>query len=97
MVNQHGEDVRVLQPGGEADLPLEPFEAEGGGEAGVEHLERDRPVVLEIVRQVDRGHAAAADLPAQLVAAGERKTKALRVAHTGASGVRGGDGHERRK
>jgi hypothetical protein len=52
----------VLEPGGEPDLALEAVGAEGGGELGVEHLERDRPVVLEIVGEEDRGHASAAEL-----------------------------------
>ena len=38
----------MLQPGGESDLALEPLGAERGGELGVEHLERDRAVVLEV-------------------------------------------------
>ena len=38
------------------------------GELGVEHLERDRAVVLEVVREVDRGHAAAAELAVEGVA-----------------------------
>ena len=43
---QHGEDVGVLQAGGEADLAEETLGAERGGELGVKHLERDRPVCL---------------------------------------------------
>ena len=38
----------MLQPGGEADLALEALGAERGGQLGVEHLERDRPVVPEV-------------------------------------------------
>jgi hypothetical protein len=47
---EYGEDVGVLQPGGEADLAEEPLRAEGGGELGVEHLERNWPIMPEIVR-----------------------------------------------
>ena len=39
-----------------------------GGELGVEHLERDRPVVLEVAREVHRGHAPAAELALDRVA-----------------------------
>ena len=58
----------MLQPGGELDLALEPLGAERGGELGVEHLERDRPVVPQVLGQVDRGHAAPAELALEPVA-----------------------------
>ena len=65
---QHGEDVRVLQPGGEADLALEALRPQRGGQLGVEHLERHRPVVPEVVGEVDDGHAPAAELALDRVA-----------------------------
>ena len=61
----------MLQPGGEPDLAQEPLGAERGGELGVQHLERDLAVVLEVVREVDRGHAAAAELALERVAVGQ--------------------------
>ena len=57
----------MLEPGGEADLALEPLEAEPRGEAGVEDLEGHRAVVLEVAGQVDRGHAAASELALEAV------------------------------
>ena len=42
-----------------------------GGQLGMEHLERDRPVVLEVAGEVDRGHAAAAELALEQVAAAQ--------------------------
>jgi hypothetical protein len=53
------QDVGMLEPGGEADLPLEPVGAEGGGQLRQQHLERHRPVVLEVAGEIDHGHAAA--------------------------------------
>ena len=38
---EHRQDVGMLEPGGELDLALEPLGAEGDGELGKEHLERD--------------------------------------------------------
>ena len=61
----------MLQPGGELDLALEALGAERGGQLGVEHLERDRPVVAEVVGEVDRGHAAAPELALDAVAVGQ--------------------------
>ena len=58
----------MLEPGGEPDLALEALGAERGGQLGVEHLERDRAVVLEVLGQVDRGHAAAPELALERVA-----------------------------
>ena len=94
---EHGEDVGMLQPGGEADLALEPLEAEGGGEAGVEDLERDGTVVAEVVGQPDGGHPAPADGAIQPVPAGQCLAQAFRLAQAGAPGIRCGDGHQGRK
>ena len=58
----------MLQPGGEPDLALEALGPERGGQLGVEHLEGDRAVVLDVVREEDRGHAAAAELALERVA-----------------------------
>ena len=69
------EDVGMLEPGGEPDLALEALGAERGGELGMEHLERDRAVVPEVLGEVDRGHAPAAELALERVAVPQRFTK----------------------
>ncbi len=58
----------MLQPRREPDLPLESLGTERGGQLGVEHLERHRPVVLEIPSEIHRRHAAAAELALDHVA-----------------------------
>ncbi|MBX6331397.1 MAG: hypothetical protein IRY91_06100 [Gemmatimonadaceae bacterium] len=68
-----GEDVRVLQPRGEPDLPLEAGGAERLGDLGVEHLERDRAVVLAVAGEIDRGHSPAAELALERVAIAQRR------------------------
>src|SRR5262245_587665 len=68
---EHGQDVRVLEAGGELDLPLESLGPQAGGEFGQEDFERYRPVVLEIVGQEDGGHAATPQLALDDVAAAE--------------------------
>ena len=68
---QHGENVGVLQAGAEPDLTEEALRAQGGGELGAHDLERDRPVVLQVVGQPDRGHAAAAELALERIAVGQ--------------------------
>ena len=52
----------MLQTGGEADF---------GGALGTENLECHPPVVLEILGEIDRGHAAAAELAPENVAVGQ--------------------------
>jgi hypothetical protein len=58
----------MLEPGGELDLALEPLGPERHGELGVVHLEGDGAVMLEVLGEKDRGHAAAAELPFERVA-----------------------------
>jgi len=52
----------VVEAGGEANLALEALGAERGSQAGIEHLEGDRPLVPEVLSQPDRGHAAPPEL-----------------------------------
>jgi len=68
---EHGEDVRVLQPGGIADFALEAIGTERGGKVGVEYLQGHRSVVPQVVREIDRSHATNAELALERVAVGE--------------------------
>jgi hypothetical protein len=61
----------MLQLGSELDFPKEAIGAEGGGEFGMQYLQRYQSGVPEIVRQVDRGHAAPAKLALERVAVPE--------------------------
>ena len=72
----HRHDVGMLQAGGELDLAEESVGAEGLGQFRMEHLERHRPVVAEVVSEIHHGHAAAAELALDAVLAGERGLKA---------------------
>ena len=56
------EDVRMLQGRRGLDLDDEPLSAEDRGQFRFENLDRDLAVVLEIVREIDRRHAASAEL-----------------------------------
>jgi hypothetical protein len=62
-------------------LTLEAIGAERCGQIGVQHLDRDRPLVLLILGQVDRGHPASAELPPEHVAVGNRGLQALDQRH----------------
>ena len=61
----------MLQVGGDLDLREEPLGAEHGAELRLEHLDRDLAIVLEVVGEIDRGHAALAELPLDAVAVGK--------------------------
>ena len=77
------EDVRVLEPGGELDLALEPVGPQRGGELGEKHLQGHRPVVLQVLGQVDRGHPAPAELALEPVAIRQAACKLLaQVSHS---------------
>ena len=74
----------MLEVGGELDLGQEPLGADHGGELRAQHLERDLAVVLQVLRQVDRRHAAGADLAFDPVAVGEGYLEpALELGHVG--------------
>ncbi len=58
----------MLQLRGRLDLGEKALGAERGGEIGVQHLDRDVAIVPEVVREVDRRHAAGAELALDAVA-----------------------------
>ena len=68
---EHGQDVRVVEPGREADFPEEPLWAERSAELGMKHLERHRAVVLQVAGEENGGHPAASELTLDGVAAGD--------------------------
>jgi hypothetical protein len=61
--------VGMLQVRGRLDLADESLASDDGCELGLEDLERHLPPVLQVLGQVDRGHAALAELPLDRVAA----------------------------
>src|SRR5690606_8378760 len=69
---QQRQDVRVLQPRRRADLGEKAFRPEGRAEVGVQHLDGHIALVLEIVGEVDGGHATSPKLALDAVAVGER-------------------------
>ncbi len=61
----------MLQIGRRPDLGEEPLGADHGGQLRLQHLDRDLAVVLEVLGQVHRGHAAGPELALDAVAVGE--------------------------
>ena len=68
-----GHDVRMVQGGRRTRLAVEPgHELDVVGETLAQHLDRHEPLEGRVGRQVDLGHAAAAQPPLQAVAAGDQ-------------------------
>ncbi len=80
---EEGKDVGVLQVRGGLDLGEEALGADDRGQFGLEDLDGDLSVVLDVLGQVHRGHAAFAELPLDPVAIGQRGFQAggVGVAH----------------
>ena len=62
----------MLQTGRGADLGQEALATERRAQVGMQHLDGDVAVVLEIVREVHGGHAAGAELAVEAIAALQR-------------------------
>ena len=58
-------------PAATLDLAQEALAAEGGRQLRPEHLDGDLAVVLQVVGEVDHGHAAAPELALEAVLAGK--------------------------
>ena len=66
-----GQDVRMVQACGELDLPEKALAAERLREVGPQHLDRDVAAVLQVVGEVDRRHAALAELAVEAIVRGQ--------------------------
>jgi hypothetical protein len=66
----------VLEIRGDLDFGQKALAAEDGRELGVQDLDRHLAAVLEILGEMDGGHAALAQLPHEAVAVGQRRRKA---------------------
>ena len=65
---QQADDVRMLQLRGDPDLLEEALGTEGSPQLRPQHLDRDFAIVLKVLRQIHRGHAALAQLALDQVA-----------------------------
>jgi hypothetical protein len=69
----------MLECGGDLDLAQEALGAERGGEVGPENLDGHLALVTHVEREVHGGHATAANLALDLVAAAEGRAEALEL------------------
>jgi hypothetical protein len=71
-----GQDVGVMEPCRDFDLPKKSLRAKGLGEVGLEDFDGDGAAVLQIFGEVDRGHAAPTEFTVEVVTLGQRELKA---------------------
>ena len=76
----------MVEAGGDLDLAQEPVGADVRSQLRVQDLDRYRTAVLEILGQIDRGHAAPPDFPLKAVSAGQRALQALQKVRHRCSG-----------
>ncbi len=74
---QHRQDVRMLKAGGDLDLADEAVGPEDRRQLGIEHLDRDRTVVPEVLGEEHRRRAAAAQLSFDQKGVGQGGPEAL--------------------
>ena len=67
----------MLQRGGGPDLGDEPLGADGGGQLRLEDLDRDLPIVLQVLGEEHRGHPSFAQLAFDPVTIGEERGEPL--------------------
>ena len=65
----------MIQPRGQLNLSKKALAAERFREIGMQHFDRDFPIVLDVAGQVDSGHPARAELAVEAIAIGERFDK----------------------
>src|SRR5207245_9789994 len=70
------QDVGMTEARGGLDLPEKPLAAEGGRELRRQHLDRHRPIVLQVPGEVDGCHPSAAELALDSIATGDSGLKA---------------------
>ena len=65
------EDVGMLQRRDRLDLAQEPRGADDRGELGLQDLDGDLAVVLQVLREIDGGHPARAELALDAITVGQ--------------------------
>jgi hypothetical protein len=79
----------MAQLGGDLDLALEAVGPDLHRQVRVQDLDRHRPAVLQVLREVDGRHPATAQLPVDPVAAGERRPEVVVQFHCNRLGRKG--------
>src|SRR2546427_1078755 len=81
-----GEDMRMGEPSGDLDLAQEALGPDGGSKLRAQDLERNGPVMANVVGEIDRRHSPAAEFALDRVTPGEGDLKAGQLVCHGCSG-----------
>ena len=81
MVSNYWKDMGVCQVRRRFDLSKESLCTQRLSQLWIEDLDRNHPVMFQILGQIDRGHPAATDLPLDLIAVSECSLQAFLVFH----------------
>jgi hypothetical protein len=73
----HRQDVRMLEPGSDLNLPLKARWTEGGGQLGVQDFQCNWTVVSQVMSQKYGGHTATSELALDAVAIREAALEPL--------------------
>ena len=84
---QQRKDVRMLKLGSRVNLGEEALAAQGRAEIGVQDLDRHIAVVLEVMSEIDRGHATRAEFALDAIAITESCREAFEDTTHGSVGV----------
>ena len=68
---EQAEDVGVLEIGAVTSISRGTARPHDRGQLGAQHLDRDLAMMLQVLGEIDRGHAALAQLPLDAVAVGQ--------------------------
>ena len=71
----------MLQIRGDLDLGEEAFDAEHRSELGFQDFDGDATIVAHVAREIDRRHAAGADLALDVIPAGQGSRELCRGIH----------------
>jgi hypothetical protein len=70
--SEQGDDVRMLELGGELDLTAEALDVDRSGKLGWQHLDHHLPSERDFLREIHPAHPTTAELSLQAVGAAER-------------------------
>lgn len=77
----------MIEVRGDPDLGEEALGAQHHRQLGSEHLERYLPLVLQLRREIDRGHSPRAELTLDAIAVLDRREEELTLTGQDTSGV----------
>ena len=80
----------VLQARGDLDFPEETVGPDGERDLGIEQLDGDRPMVLEVLRQKDRRHPATAQLALDVISPSQRVPEGFEEVRQGIASAKSG-------